>query len=216
MNEAVHIHSGFVPPRLALEELAAAVDSGRRTVTAEPGRKGWFMRHPGAHSAASVGLVLERLPVEEMTLPVAGFGNVTTGDTRRLMEALTAAAADWVPLRLFFSGAEVRDSPVGRTVAAKVDGDLDAMTSIAHGVTQCVERLGFFVDRRRFHPVLEVARATSTTTADDLAAAVAALESLNGQEWVVEDLVIFTTVFVGSRSESPEFERIPLGARTPA
>lgn len=146
-----------------------------------------------------------------MQLPVAGFGNVTTGDARRVVAALTAAAPQWPRPRLTFAGAELSQSSAGRSVWAAVDGDVDGLWEIAQGVTRCVERLGFYVDRRRFHAGIEVARAVPATTEAELDTLVGVLETFVGQPWNVDRLTILTTVFTGEQADFVEFGQVPLG-----
>lgn len=145
-----------------------------------------------------------------MRLPITGFGNVTTSDAHSIAEAIGAAAADWSVPTVFFSGATALDFPGDRSVWAKLDGDVAALAAIARGVTQSVERLGFFVDRRAFRPMLSIATVTDATVAADLETLVDALDAFRGQDWVVDCVVLTTSAFVGPSAESRELERIPL------
>lgn len=150
--------------------------------------------------------------MDDMTLPIATFGNVTTADARGVAKALIEAAREWPQPSLYFSGANVVDAPQDRTVWVRLMGDVAALTSIARGVPQSVERLGFFVDRRRFHQFVPVVTAASDATDEELAPIVAALEALRGKTWKMDAITLFTTVFIGSHSEPRVLERIPIGS----
>lgn len=205
------VHSAFVPPRGVLEELSDAVRSIPRVeeVELKPRRRLVPRRHD--QTAVPTGPAFDDIPISDLRLSIAGFGNVTTGDARRIVERLTAVASQWPTPVVFFSGATTVDFSTDRCVWAKLHGDIDALTSIARSVTQSVEGLGFFVDRRRFHPLLSLAYGTAAATDADLANIVDALERFRGQDWVVDSLVLTTQVFDGAHAESREFARIPLG-----
>lgn len=176
-------------------------------------RAGFLGRRVIPQPDRHVVLELDRIPMDHLQLPLAGFGNVTAGDARRVEEALMGVAARLPRPELFFAGAELVDTVYGRTVAAKVDGDVELLSTIAREMTHSVERLGFYVDRRRFHPWVEVARATQSTTRADLDAAAAALWAFVGQPWEVDGVRIFTTLLGGSGSEFRQVESIPLGGQ---
>jgi 2'-5' RNA ligase len=149
--------------------------------------------------------------MDGMMLPIATFGNVTPPDARRVTAALTSAALDWPRLSLMFSGATVADFRGDRTVWVRIGGDVAALTEVARSVPQCVERLGFFVDRRRFHPLLPIVTVSDRASEDEVDALVRALDGLHGRAWTMNAVTLFTTVFVGSHSESEALESIPLG-----
>ncbi|NUS51963.1 MAG: hypothetical protein HOQ22_13120, partial [Nocardioidaceae bacterium] len=144
-------------------------------------------------------------------LPITGFGNVTLGDSHRLASALRTEASGWGRPRLRFSGGTALEWRGDESVWAKLDGDLDALSTIGRGVPQIVQRLGFFVDRRQFRPWLAVGEITTDTTAPYLEALVAALEGFEGQPWTVEGISLMKGLPV---SEAPkgfdEMERMPL------
>lgn len=145
-------------------------------------------------------------------MAIAGFGNVTPTDAHRVVAALTTAAADWPRPELVLSGMAEFDSPTDSSLWARLEGDLDALFAIARDVTRCVERLGFFVDRRAFQPMLEIATTGKDADPRDLDAAADALASFRGQPWVMDALTVFTTAFIGAQSVWREYERIPLPA----
>jgi 2'-5' RNA ligase len=182
----VHIHAAIVPPAEILDEVAAALAG----VPAES---------------------MERIPDDRLQLVVAGFGNVTAGDSRRIRTALGDLAAGLPRPQLLFMGPELVDTGYGTTVAARFEGDLDALSDIAKRVTRRVESLGFYVDRRRLNPWLEIARTKVGTSASEVAAVAEALRALVGRPWVVADIRILATLMDGDGSRFSEVERIPLG-----
>jgi hypothetical protein len=213
---AVIIHCAIVPPRVALE----AVDAVVRSVTA-PGERaagaaskrllGRLGRHR-ADSTDGVGApgMLEHVAVDDMRLPITGFGNLTTHDAQRVNEVIREAAAEWAPATACLAGGTALDFPGDWSVWARLEGDLDGLMAIGRGVPQAVERLGFFVDRRMFRPMLSVATVTRQTTGPFLHDLVDALEAFRGEEWPVEVSLLRESVVEG-RNELTEVERIVPG-----
>jgi 2'-5' RNA ligase len=156
--------------------------------------------------------MLEHVPVDDMRLPVTGFGNLTTHDAHRIVGAIKEAAAQWPPLTVRFSGGTALDFPDDWSVWARLDGDIEALMAMARSVPQSVEPLGFFVDRRMFRPMLSVATVTPETTGPYLQDVVDALEAFRGEEWPVE-IVFLKESFVDGRTEFTELERIGPAAR---
>jgi 2'-5' RNA ligase len=154
-------------------------------------------------------VMLEHVPVARMSLPITGFGNLTTSDAHRLGDVVSSAASGWPAPTVRFAGGTALDFPGDWSVWAKLDGDLDAVGAIARGVTQSVESLGYFVDRRQFRPMLSVATVTPATTGPYLQAIVDALDAFRGEEWTVA-ISLTKETFVEGRPELTEFQRIPL------
>jgi 2'-5' RNA ligase len=215
------LHGAIVPPRTVLEAVTAVVRSvpvpAEVEVAPEPAHpKGLLARlghrrdDPGPAPVAAAPVMLEHVPVEQLNLPITGFGNLTANDAHRLVEAITEAAAAWSPATLRFAGGTALDFPGDPCVWAKLDGDLEDLMEIGRGVPQCVERLGFFVDRRMFRPMLAVATVTPATTGPYLQQVVDALDAFRGEEWTV-DISMLKETFVGTRPELTEFRRIRPG-----
>lgn len=206
------MHSVFVPPRPALEEL---VGVARSVATPEPvaaaAKRGVFRRREAAPQPAQPAL--EIFPMATMQIPITGFGNVTPSDATRLIAALGAAAREWTAPRVRFTSVVEPGSSNDRTVSIRLQGDVEGLTEIGRGVPPCVERVRFFVDRRTFHPMVTIARLTDTATDDDWNRVVAAFESFHGREWVADSIVLTKMIFDGPHTESQEFERIPIGAK---
>lgn len=211
------LHGAIVPPRAAL----AAVDAVVRSVSAVAGEpaaaassKGLLGRL-GRHRAdvpedVEPAVMLEHVAVDDMRLPVTGFGNLTTTDVHRITEAVRGAAAQWSPLTVRFAGGTALDFPGDWSVWARLEGEVDALMALARSVPESVEPLGFFVDRRMFRPMLSVATVTQDTTGPFLQQVVDALDASRGEEWPVE-LTLLKEVFVDGRAELVEFERIGPG-----
>ena len=213
------VHGAIVPPRAVLEAVDAALRSVPVPVVAPaeapPATKGLLGRL-GRHRAEPEPVVeappmLEYVPVTDMKLPITGFGNLTRTDVHRVTETIREGAAEWRASSVRIAGGTALDFPGDWCVWAKLDGDVDELATIARGVPQAVERLGFFVDRRKFRPMLSVATVTSSTTGPFLEQVVDALEAFRGDEWPVE-ISLLKETFVDGRPELVEFERIVPGA----
>jgi 2'-5' RNA ligase len=209
------VHGAIVPPRAALEAVAAIVRSVPAPAVAPAGPsssprglRGRLGRHRAEpDSVVEVPPALEQVPVKDMRLPITGFGNLTRTDVQRVIEVLRDAAAEWRASTVRLAGGTALDFPGDWSVWARLDGDVDDLATIARSVPQAVERLGFFVDRRKFRPMLSVATVTSSTTGPFLQQVVDALEAFRGEEWPVE-ISLLKETFVDGRPELVEFERI--------
>ncbi len=201
-----------------LDAVARVVRSveGVAVAAPQPAKGGRFRRRATPAAIASQPIdeadeELDVIPIERMFLPVAGFGNVTRDDAVRLAAALKAAAADWTSPAVRLAGGGALEFPDDRSVWAKLDGDVEALVTIADGVAQSVERQGFFVDRRAFRPWLSVATITQSTTAGHLENVVAALDAFRGDAWKIEWISLVKPSFEDSVAVSKELYRIALG-----
>jgi 2'-5' RNA ligase len=210
------LHAVIVPPLIVLEAVAHVIASvDRPAAAAAPPRKGFLTRRgsrgaPAADSSNAGVHELDLIPTGQMNFPITGFGNVTTGDALKLTEALIAAAATWARPTVRFAGGAALEFPDDRSVWAKLDGDIASLMTVASGVTQSVERLGFFVDRRKFRPSLSVATITGQTTGPYLERVVAALDAFRGEAWTVEHVSLTTRSFDAASPAPKEIARIPL------
>jgi 2'-5' RNA ligase len=208
------VHGAIVPPRAVLDAVDAVVRSVPIPVGPPPeaagakGLRGRFGRHRAdVGTTPDAPVMLEHVPVQRMTLPITGFGNLTTRDVHRVTEEIRLAAEAWRLPTVRFAGGAALEFPGDWSVWAKLVGDLDDLSAIARSVPQAVERLGFFVDRRKFRPMLSVATVTPATTGPFLQDVVDALDAFRGEEWVAEVSLLKET-FVGTKPELVEFERI--------
>lgn len=204
------VHGVFLPPRDALDELVRTVRSVRREIVPDDQPKRGFLRRKAeAAVAEDVPPVLVDVPVDALKLPITGFGSLASGDLRRLVDSLRDAATSWAPATVRFSGGGALEFPGDRAVWARLDGEVEQLTEVARSVTKCVERLGLFVDRRAFRPMLAVATVTTSTVGEDLEAVVGALNALQGLPWTVDAVVL--TRDARADGNPQEYERIPLG-----
>jgi 2'-5' RNA ligase len=206
------VHGAIIPPRSVLDPLADALRSVAEPAEVVPAaqprsRLGRLGRRRDEAPDAAVAPMLEPLAPARMQLPLAGFGNLTTSDAHRLADTLQEAARAWSAPRVWFAGGTALDFPGDWSVWAKLDGDVDALGALARGVTQSVEHLGYFVDRRQFRPMMSIATVTPATTGPFLEAVVGALDAFRGEEWTVE-ISLTKEAFAEGGSEMVEFERI--------
>jgi 2'-5' RNA ligase len=218
------LHAAIVPPRRVLDPVAEVVRTARAAAPREQptSRKGFLARRgkrgtgtaspSSAQAATTMADALELVAPEAMALPVAGFGNVTSGDAVRLTAALKTAAAGSSGATVRIAGGTALEFPEDRNVWARLEGDLDALKAMAREVTQVVEQLGFFVDRRRFRPMLCVATVTDATTAPALEAAVEALEAFSGEPWSVDHVWLMKAFYDSAQTGSAEVDRFPLAS----
>jgi 2'-5' RNA ligase len=213
------VHGAIIPPRSVLEAVAAVVRSVPEPAEQQPaaqskGLLGRLGRHRAGQDEPAVVAtepMLEHVPVERLNMPITGFGNLTSSDAHRLVGVLREAAAGWVVPVVRFAGGAALDFPGDWSVWAKVEGDVDELMTVTRAVPQSVERLGFFLDRRQFRPMLSVATVTPATTGPFLEEVVGALDAFRGDEWAPE-ISLTTETFVNGRPETTEFERIALGS----
>jgi 2'-5' RNA ligase len=203
----MRLFTAIVPPREVLEEVQRVVQSVNPPLAAPDKRAGGPLaklagrRYRGAHAAGRHPVKTNAAPplqtepttheleapeIEDMYLPLAGFGNVALADATRLADALRPQVATWSRAELVFSGAAALEFPGDQSVWVKLDGDVEALLAIGKGVPLVVQRTGFFVDRRKFRPWLSVGTITETTTAPYLERLVAALDGFRGEPWTVE------------------------------
>jgi RNA 2',3'-cyclic 3'-phosphodiesterase len=191
-HEAMRLFAAIVPPESALLEAADLVTSvGGGTPELDP------------------------VPVDQMYVPVTHFGNVTLSDSRLLASALRADCATWKPADLRLAGGTALEWRGDRSVWLKVDGDTEELLTIGRGVPHTVQRLGFFVDRRQFRPLLAVGTVTDVTTAPYLEKLVAALEDFVGTTWTLSELSLMRRLPDSGDGESRGFEvyeQLPLGS----
>lgn len=185
----MRLYAGLMPPEPILHDLDALVRSvdGRASE-------------------------LDRVPVHEMHIPLSLFGNVSLRDATLLEDTLTREAKHWAPLELRFTGGTALEWTGDLSVWAKLDGDTEALAGIARNVTDAVQRLGFFVDRRKFRTWMPVGDVTGSTTPEYLHRLVDGLETYDGPTWTLDELCLLT----GKRSDEDEtmsvevYQRIPL------
>jgi RNA 2',3'-cyclic 3'-phosphodiesterase len=188
----MQLYAAVIPPDHALAELADLV----RSVA------------PGTPQ-------LDPVPAHEMLLPITNFGNVAQRDAVAMVSALAEEAKGWSTGRLHFAGGAALEWRGDENVWAKAGGDVDALNTVGRGVPPVVQRLGFFVDRRAFRPLLAVGRITDATTAPYLEKLVAELDAFHGTEWAMEEVLVMRRLPADPSAPGPAaevFERLALAA----
>jgi 2'-5' RNA ligase len=176
----------FVPPAAVLDHVASSLDLSQ---------------------LAADGL--EAVPSEEWHMSMTAFGNVSKGDVPRLVQAVSRAAESWPAApTVRLTGGAALEWPGDTTVWAKTEGDVEPMDEVARSIAPAVLRLGFAVDRRRFHPWLPVARITPTTELPALERLVASLEAYSGPEWEVSHLSVLRAGFSSAGGASRVYETV--------
>jgi 2'-5' RNA ligase len=209
------VHGAILPPPSALEAVAEVVRSAAAGQNPAPvGGKGLLGRLArGRARDTDMGeaqdAMLDQVPVERLRLPITGFGNLTTHDANRVAEAISAAAVAWHAPTLRFAGGTALDFPGDWSVWAKLDGDVEALSVVARGIAECVQGLGFFVDRRQFRPMVSVATVTRATTGPSLERVVAALDAFQGEPWTAH-ISLTKETFIEGRTATTEYRRITL------
>jgi len=216
----VLLHTVIYPPRHVLDAVAEVVRSAGAAPVGELPTTRSFLRRGGRQSSgpAVVSTLPEQLRLiapEDMTLPIAGFGNVTSADAIRLSKALQTAAHNTPGATVRLAGGTALEFPEDRNVWARLEGDVDGLRSMSRDVTKVVEQLGFFVDRRRFRPWLCVASVTATTTPAVLENVVAALDAFSGEPWTVDHVWLMKAFFGSQAAEFEELGRFPLAPPAP-
>jgi 2'-5' RNA ligase len=206
-----------VPPPELSEELVRLVSTSTAQPP-EPPRRRFTLRRgqAAADTAATTATPSRELTVIDAAavhVHLASFGNVALGDMTALTEALRRGAATWRRHELNLAGGTALEFAGDDAVWAEVDGDLPRLSELAREVSAVGQRLGFFVDRRKFRPRLAVARITDETTAPYLEDVVARLEQHRSASWTVDRLSLMQRP---NDAEGPdhftELEQIPLAA----
>jgi len=218
----MRLFAAIVPPPEAVEELRALVRSvrpeGEELKQSKPRRRLFGRGSQTADSRSSDEDLpdtdqLQLTPAAQMFISITSFGNVTLGDSVKLVDALRADAATWPAPTLHFAGGAALEWRGDESVWAKLGGDVDGLSTIGRGVPEVVRRLGFLVDRRQFRPWLPVGTITDTTTAPYLEELVAALERFEGTPWTQTTLTVMKRVpDAGQEAPFQELERMPLAA----
>jgi 2'-5' RNA ligase len=187
----------IIPPRGVLEAVSDAI------ARAVPGpESGYEPGHEPALQPATAG---------HLTLPIAALGNVTMRDAIRVAAALKDAASEWSGPTLSLAGATVHEFPKHRAVAMTLEGQVDELLAIARSATHCLQRRGLHLDRRKFLPLLSVARITERATCAQVMACLDALHGFTSQAWKVDHVALAKRSFdVGA--DTAEYQPIPLGA----
>ncbi len=190
----MHVHAAFLPPspiRQALADLVTAQEPA--PPEAAPARRGVFGRRTPDQVPAPQGPLLDAFDPEQILLPITDFGFLTSGDARRLVDALDAVCGPLPRPTVRVSGGAALVDPADRSVWADVTGtddELGAMRAIAQAVVSGVEPLGFFCDRRQFRPRFPIATITDDTTVEHLEQVLAALDGYSSEPWTIDEVAV--------------------------
>jgi 2'-5' RNA ligase len=211
----MRLFAAILPPPELREELVRLVSTSTAPPP-EPPRRRFTLRRGRATAdpAATPSTPSPELTVVDAAavhVHLASFGNVALSDVTALSEALRRGAATWPRHELSLAGGTALEFAGDDAVWAEVDGDLPRLSELAREVSAVGQRLGFFVDRRKFRPRLAVARITDETTAPYLEDVVARLEQHRSPTWTVDRLSLMQRP---NDAEGPdhftELEQIPL------
>ncbi len=225
----MRLFAALVPPREVVDEVVRVVRSVNPPLVERPPQPRSLLQRlsrgstGGAHAAGRAPVVtqpksttepttheLEAVSADRLYIPLTSFGNVALGDSVKLADALRAECANWSKPELAFTGGTALEFPGDQSVWVKIAGDVDALNAIGRGVPQAVQRLGFFVDRRKFRPWMAIGAITDTTSAAYLERLVAALEELRGEPWVAEGVSLMKWLPDADNDGFEEMEHMPL------
>lgn len=173
----MHVALGIVPPG----DVRAAAAVARDEVERPPGE-------------------LDAIPAEDLMVPLIRLGNLTTPNAMALCEALPEPVADLAtaaPVRLAGAWVLENDEP---GVGLRLQGDVDAIHTLARRLPPIVADHGYYVDRRSFQPFLPLATITDATTLPYLERLATALEAHHGREWVVDGVQVLTRTWAAGSS----------------
>ncbi|HEV2892013.1 MAG TPA: RNA 2',3'-cyclic phosphodiesterase [Frankiaceae bacterium] len=148
------------------------------------------------------------VPEERLHVTLAFLGEVSEDTARRVEEHLGEAAAEREPfaLRLRGGGAFPRAARA-RVLWAGLDGDLDALSSLARATRRAARAARVDVERKPYVPHVTVARLRRPA---DVSGAAAALDAVTSQVWTVTEVVLMRSVLGPTPSYEP-LARLPLG-----
>lgn len=178
------LRAAFVPPEPVLHEL--------REVSSRLGMV------PG----------LRATQPDRLDVPVAGFGNVTETDARRLRAALVARLADEPAPVVRFAGIDVDQAG---DVLVPLMGDVEQLSSIARLVAQVAARVNLYVDRRLFRPALPIANLARLTSGSAAAGLIRATPARTGMDWEAAGVSLMRTRWFAGGAICEEVGFIELG-----
>jgi 2'-5' RNA ligase len=208
----MQVRIGVLLPLEVLEPVAGILASSSAAPvagTGEPARRGLLRRKAATPVVESAPRSLDVVAPGQAHLRLASLGNVTVGQSTQLAEVLGEAATGWSAPTLHVDGVAETDDP--RALVVALGGDVDALRELARNVLQTVERLGLFLDRRAFRPVVTVATAPEESD-PALEAARMALAGYRGPSWTVAGLSLLKLEYDGAAVSVGEVSRLPLGS----
>ena len=214
----MHVRASLAPPAQIAEAVAAVVAGVELPVETPPPppARGLFRRRAAAADAAptprpAAPPQLDLIADDQLQLPLCAFGNLTTAEVARLQKALADISSGLPSPTVRLAGGGALEFDGDQSVWAKIEGDVDGLWKVFRGVNEGVERLGFFLDRRSFRPMLAVGTINDATTAPYLEDVVAALDAYRSEEWQVDGVSLMKLELMGKPPRSTEFACVPLG-----
>lgn len=206
----MQLHAVIVPPPGAMDAPRAILHDIFRPDPVIPPARGFMRRLRKPEPVPVPAVAWEPHLPEAVVVRVCKFGNVTLADAQGLITALERSAPTWATPVV-----RVADIHVGETepyaVAARLTGDLDALSAIFGHVLGVAERQGFFLDRRSFR--CQVALGTlsvppGATVPESLPGVVI---PVHGPAWTLSHLQLQRVSRVGTDTIVDELAAIPLG-----
>jgi 2'-5' RNA ligase len=142
-------------------------------------------------------------PPDEYDVPVAGLGNVSETDARRLVRALAERIGDIPAPVIRFEGPELH----GPDVLAPLAGEADELTAIARLVAEIAASVQLYVDRRRFRPALTMASVADPSAQGLLAG----MPAWSGMPWEAGGISLIRTRWFAGSPRAEEFAFVELG-----
>lgn len=162
----MRLYAVITPPAAALNDLASAIDAVRPHAPDVP----WT-------------------PPETWHLVLARFGSLGLAEVIALKKVLTETGTYCPPLELRLGGGGVKpeDADIGADEPeVGVEGDVDALWSLARAIPAMVQRHGLFLDRRSFRPAVSVALGARGPF--DARPALRSLDAYRGPGWTATDM----------------------------
>ena len=166
-----------VPPPEVLAPLVRAVDGLRGTYAAS-----W-------------------VPEERLHVTLAFLGEIEEDTARRVEANVREAAAARAPFALSLRGGGAFPRPArARVLWAGLDGDLDALASLARATRRAARAARVDVERAPYVPHVTVARLRRPA---DVTGAVVALDAVTSEGWTVNEVVLMRSVLGPEPSYQP-------------
>ncbi|MCX6402141.1 MAG: hypothetical protein NTX33_19690 [Propionibacteriales bacterium] len=180
------LRTAFIPPADAVEELRALA-----------GRVGVL---PGVHP----------LPADRFDVRIAGMGNVSDLDARRLASRIETWVGVEVLPEVQWSGVQLQ--PNG-DIGVVLSGDVSGLRDIVRGVGECAERVHVYVDRRAFQPLAVIATVDEQQPGSRVVSALERLTSWTGGSWTAVDVALIRIRWFAGQAVSEIVERVPIPVR---
>jgi len=209
----VLVVAAFCPSEQVVADLRRTLEAADHAAAAacvpvRPRRR-WFARgSAGSEGPTPAALVTAwSVPI----IPVVRFGNLTSADAARVVAALTDTAAAWVPAEVLVESIAIDPSTPG-LVRGYLGGATGFLADVARDVAVTAAGLNLYLDRRLFHPELDLASIDTGASAERRAALGVELARFPGsQTWTLTHLSMMRQSFGEGTSYFVESDRIRLG-----